>query len=182
MQQRMDTAVQESEIAEYYELNKQDFKLTKDIVKAIFVKIPEEFADREQLITWSSNLTAENMIELRDYCVQYAKNYDIIDDYWVDFDVVKRNLPQQITDNKRFLTENKYFETTDSVYYYLVYIQEFKLINELAPVEYVYDNIKNLILNRRKIEFLKEVENNVFTEGIRQNKFKIFKSEIDENQ
>ena len=46
--------------------------------------------------------------------------------------------------------------------------------NELAPVEYVGPNIKNLILNKRKIEFLKQIEENVYKEGIRNNKFKIY--------
>jgi hypothetical protein len=62
----------------------------------------------------------------------------------------------------------------DSVYYYLVNINDYKLKNELAPVEYVETNIKNLILNKRKIEFLKQIEENVYKEGIRQNKFKIY--------
>ena len=63
----------------------------------------------------------------------------------------------------------------DSNYYYLVSIQDYKLKNELAPIEYVKDNIKNLILNRRKIDFLKQMEDNVYKEGIRKNKFKIYK-------
>jgi hypothetical protein len=44
----------------------------------------------------------------------------------------------------------------------------------LAPVEYVETDIKNLILNKRKIEFLKQIEENIYKEGIRQNKFKIY--------
>ena len=51
---------------------------------------------------------------------------------------------------------------------------DYKLKNEQAPLEYVKENIKNLILNRRKIEFLKQIENNVYSEGIRKNNFKIY--------
>jgi len=182
LRQRMDTTVNETQIVDYYESNTENFKLNKAIVKAIYVQIPEEFAEPEQLKEWSNNPTDENIIELRDYCVQFAKNYNIITNHWVDFEVINRNIPQQIEDAERFLTQNTFFETTESDYYYLLFINDYKLKGELAPIEYVQDNIKNLILNRRKIEFLKEVENNVYTEGVRQNKFKILKRETNETE
>jgi hypothetical protein len=68
-------------------------------------------------------------------------------------------------------------EHSDDDYYYLVSILDYKLKNESAPLEFVEDNIKNLILNRRKIDFLKQVENNIYTEGIEKNKFEILKTE-----
>lgn len=180
MKQRMDTTVSEAQILEYYEANKENFKLSKNIVKAIFVKTPEEFAQPDQLKAWCTNPTEEDIIELRDFCTQYAKSYDISTDRWVDLQLVAKNIPQQIEEPERFLKNNSLIELTNDGYYYLVSIQDYKLKNELAPVEFFSDNIKNLIINRRKIEFLKEVENNVYKEGIRKNKFKINKREANE--
>ncbi|MFW6310026.1 MAG: hypothetical protein ACOC1D_02905 [Prolixibacteraceae bacterium] len=182
MKQRMDTTVSEAQILEYYNANKENFKLSKNIVKAIFVKTPEEFAEPEQLIKWCTNPAEEDIIELRDYCIQYAKNYAFFTDNWVDFGLVAKSIPQQINNPEEFLKQNNRIELTEDGYYYLVSIQDYKLKNELAPVEFVADNIKNLIINKRKIEFLKEVENNVYTEGIRKNKFKINKRETNETE
>ena len=120
MRQRMDTTVNEAQILEYYEPNKENFKLNKNIVKAIFVKVPEEFAEPEQLKEWSKNPTDENIIELRDYCVQFAKSYDIFIDKWVDFDIVARNVPTQIENVERFLEQNENLEITESDYYYYI--------------------------------------------------------------
>jgi hypothetical protein len=116
----------------------------------------------------------EGINGLRQYCIQYAKSFDFFADNWVDFDMVKNNLPSEIIDSKQFLDRNNQIEQKDSNYYYLVSIQDYKLLNDLAPIEYVENNIKNLILNKRKIEFLKQVEENVYKEGVRQNKFKIY--------
>lgn len=96
------------------------------------------------------------------------------DDKWVNFEIVINNIPEEITDEKQFLNRNKQIELKDSIYYYLVTIEDYKLLNELAPMEYVENNIKNLILNTRKIEFLKQVEDNIYKEGVRQDKFKIY--------
>ncbi len=182
MKQRMDTTVSEAQILEYYNANKENFKLSKNIVKAIFVKTPEEFAEPEQLIKWCTNPAEEDIIELRDYCIQYAKNYAFFTDNWVDFGLVAKSIPQQINNPEEFLKQNNRIELTEDGYYYLVSIQDYKLKNELAPAEFVADNIKNLIINKKKIEFLKEVENKVYTEGIRKNKFKINKRETNETE
>ena len=174
MRQRMDTTVTKKQIEEYYDANPENFNLSKNIVKAIFLKIPREVANPQLLKSMAKNTTEEGLNELREYCLQYAKGFDIFINNWVDFEVVKNNLPSEITDSERFLTGNKQIELNDSNYYYLVSIQDYRLKNELAPLEFVENNIKNLILNQRKIEFLKEVEENIYLEGIRQNKFKIY--------
>ncbi len=175
--QRMDTTVTNEQIREYYALHPDMFLLKKNIVKAIFLKIPHETADPAHLKNLCNNTTTEGIIEIRDYCLQYAKLFDIFTDRWVDFQTVLKNMPDNIGNAEQFLQENKMIEQKDSNYYYLVAVHDYKLKNEPAPVEYVKENIKNLLLNRRKINFLKELENNVYSEGIKKNKFKIFNRE-----
>ncbi len=174
MNQQMDTLVTQQQIEQYYNANTDNFKLNNIIVKAIFIKIPIEVANPKLLKEMVEDNSEEGMNAIREYCIQYAKGFDFFNNNWVDFEIVKRNIPGEITDERQFLARNNQIELKDSIYYYLVNIQDYKLKNELAPVEYVESNIKNLILNKRKIEFLKQIEENVYKEGIRQNKFKIY--------
>ena len=95
-------------------------------------------------------------------------------DRWVDFEMIQNNLPQALSDKERLLPGKKQIEAKDSNYYYLVSIQDYRLKNQVAPLEYVEDNIRNLILNQRKIALLKDVEENIYKEGVRQNKFTIY--------
>jgi hypothetical protein len=182
IKQRMDTTISEQQVLNYYDENPEKFILNKNIVKAIFMKIPNEFANPEQLKNMCSDTSTEGIIELRDYCLQYAKVFDIFIDRWVDFQMVAKYIPETIENPDQFLQNNEVVERTDSDYYYLISIHDYKLKNEPAPIEYVEENIKNLILNRRKIDFLKQLENNVYTEGIEKNKFEILKTEINGNE
>ncbi len=175
VRQRMDTVVTPEQINDYYEQNRQTFLLDRSIVKAVFIKIPNDLANPSMLKEMVKDDSEEGRIELRDYCMQYAKNFEIATDKWIDFAVLNRNLPQPIDDPETFLARNKTSEMNDANYYYLVHIQDYMLANDLAPLEFVENNIKNLILNRRKIEFLKELEENIYTEGERQNKFRIYR-------
>ena len=180
MKQRMDTTVTEQQIEDYYNEYSENFNLPRNIVKAIYIKIPQEYANPEQLKKMCSNTTDEGLTELREYCLQYAKGFDIFMDNWVDFEMVLKNIPKEIDNPERFLQQNQWIELEDSNYYYIVSIQDYKLKNEQAPLEYMKDNIKNLILNRRKIAFLKQLEDNVYTEGVRKNKFKIYNEKDNE--
>lgn len=174
MNQQMDTLVTKEQIEEYYSSNRDNFKLSHNIVRAIFLKIPIELAKTDLIKNLVQDDSEEGKNALREYCIQYAKSFDFFNNNWVNFRVVKNNVPEPIEDEQRYLSRNNQIEITDSAYYYLVNIRDHKLAGEPAPVEYVERNIRNLILNKRKIDFLKQVEDNIYKEGIRQNKFEIY--------
>lgn len=180
LKQRMDTVVSTDEIEQFYKANQTTFKLDRCIVKAVFVKLPNDIGDPEYLKQLLADNTDEGQSELYDYCMQYAKSFEFALDKWIDFQVLNRNLPLAIENPETFLPRNTMKEMNDSNYYYLVRIHDYVLTNELAPLEFVKNNIKNLILNQRKVEFLKTLENNIYTEGERQKKFKIYNRKINE--
>jgi len=182
MAQRMDTTVSNAEIREVYTQNSENFKLNKCIVKGVFMQVPTDLADPEILKEMAGNASEEGINETRDYCLKYAKRYEIFTDRWVELSLMLANIPLNIENPENFLHENQFIEHTDSSHYSLIAIHEYKLKNEQAPLEYVADNIKSLILNRRKIAFLKEVENNIYLEGVNKNTFKIYNVKTNETK
>jgi len=177
----MDTLVTQQQIEQYYNANQYNFKLSNNIVKAVFIKVPLEVANPKKIKGLVDDDSAKGENDLREFCIQYAKVFDSFNKNWINFDLVKKNIPAEFNDEKQFLTRNNLIELKDSNYYYLVSIHDYKLQNELAPIEYVEGNIKNLIINKRKIEFLKQIEENVYKEGVRQSKFKIYKQQNNRN-
>jgi hypothetical protein len=73
--------------------------------------------------------------------VQYAKSFDLFNESWVDFDVVLKNIPRNQRSGTIF-TRNNRIEVNDSNYYYLVSIQDYRLRNDEAPMEYVKKTLK----------------------------------------
>lgn len=176
MKQRMDTVVTDEQIETYYNNNQSNFNLNYSIVKATFVMIPGELANPELVKELVADTSPEGLDELRDYCGQYAKKVNISADEWISFQALKKNFPAEVEDDARFLSRNQLYEMNDSNYYYLVSIHDYKLTNDLAPIDFVRNNIKNLILNQRKIRFLKEIEENIYTEGVRKKKFRKYET------
>jgi hypothetical protein len=91
-------------------------------------------------------------------------------------DMVLKNIPAVIKDQDQFLERNRFVETTDMNYYYIVYIRDYRLSGSISPVEYVQNDIRNLILSKQKIEFLKQIEKDIYKEGIDKNKVKLYKT------
>jgi len=177
MAEKLDTTVSIQEITSFYNKNKENFSLGTDLIKGIYIKIPLQVIQPERAKAFCENTSGASMRELQAFCTRYAADYDFYTDKWVDAAVIFQNVPDAPEDIGSFISQNPVWENRDARFYYMICIQGFRLQGSDAPLEYIHDNIKNLIINERKTDFLKKVEDDVYTEGIRKNKFKIYEYE-----
>lgn len=173
MLQKMDTAVSEQEILDYYDNHIRNFNLQNSILKILFLKLPREAPNIERARVWFRSDNQNDMQNLESYAYQFADKFDDFGERWISINFLFRELPAEIGDITNFLRNNQYYETSDSSYYYFVNIRDFRLRGAMAPLEYVREDIKTIILNNRKIAFLQELENGIYNEGIKENSFRI---------
>jgi hypothetical protein len=176
IKQKMDTILKSTDIQKYFDEHRESFILNRNIVKAIYIKVPVEVSSPENLKELCSSNTPIKQAKLNEYCLSYAKAYDRFNDEWVAADMVLKNIPEQITDQKQFLERNQFTESSDKIYYYIVCIRDYRLEGQVSPIEYVENDIRNLILSKQKIEFLKQIEKDIYKEGLDENKVKLFKT------
>lgn len=174
VRQKMDTMVSDAEVRQYYISNLETFVLPKNIVRAAVIKVPVKKARPDQIKLLCQDETDKNFRDLREYCSQNAKSFDLYNPNWVDFDMILNNVPGTIENQEEFLTKRKVLENSDQNYYHLIYIYDYYLKGQQAPVEYYSSQIKSLILNKRKMEFLKKVEGEIYNEGVRNKKFELY--------
>ncbi len=175
MKQKMDTIVKDIDIQKYFNEHRESFILNRNIVKAIYIKVPLEVSSPENLKNLCASDAKDKVARLNEYCVSYAKAYDRFNDQWVAADMVLKNTPVVITDQDNFLQRNRFSESSDMNYYYIVCIRDYRLSGQVSPIEYVQNDIRNLILSKQKIEFLKQIEKDIYKEGLDKNKVKIYK-------
>ncbi len=175
LKQKMDTLVLENEILSYYEENTKNFLLNQNVVKGTFIKVPLSAPQLDQLRRWSWNNREEDLDQMEKYCLSYAEKYEDFNDTWVYFSSIRSQLPMRMSDPTRYLRSYRNIETSDDQYRYLVHITEYLTEGETAPVEMVAEDIRSIILNKRKIEFLKELEHQVYKDGATRNQFEIYR-------
>lgn len=176
MKQKMDTTVKETDVQDYFSKNKESFILNRNIVKAIYIKIPLEVSSPENIKELCASNDPEKQARLNEYCMTYAKAYDRFNDQWVAADLVLTNTPVETTNQQSILERNRFIESSDTNYYYIVFIRDYRLSGQISPVEYVFNDIRNLILSKQKIQFLKQIEKDIYKEGLDSKKVKLFKT------
>ncbi len=175
LQQKMDTTVRDREIDSYYEENSKNFVLTQNVVKGTFIKIPLSAPDQDQLRRWSWNNREQDLDQMEKYCVSYAEKYNDFNDAWLDFSTIREQLPRRISNPVSYLNSYRNIDNRDSIFRYIVHISDHLTEGEVAPVELVREDIVTIILNKRKIEFIKDLEHRVYTEGVSKNQFEIYR-------
>ena len=175
LQQKMDTTITADEINRYYEEYKDEFILTDNLMKAVYLKIPIELVNPENVKALCEDDSHEKLHQLDEYGVQYAKAYDRFGDMWVKTSTIFSLLPEVISNEAQMIKRSKFIEISDPGYYYIVCIRDYRLKGDFAPLQHVNNEIKNIIRNKRKVQFLRDIEEDVYKEGLASNKFKIYK-------
>jgi hypothetical protein len=172
LNQKFDTLVELDEVLNYYEINKKKYILNKNVFKGRFI-IVDKFAPnikRLYQIFRSNNL--EDINELTNYCILYSKEYYLNDSSWIYFDQIKKKLPADITSNN-YLLNTRFDVFEDEKLLYLLEIRNYKFKGDLSPFEIEKEKIKSLILNRKKIKYLDQLENDLIINAKALKKIKI---------
>lgn len=173
LKEKFDTVVTENEVRKYYDKFSGEFKLEFNIVKAIFIKIPRTVKDQYKIKNWYWSDKEELLKQLEDYCIDNADEFDIASE-WVRFDELLSKIPTSIPNQEQFFKYNKIIDAQDSLNKYYVNIKDYKLVGDTTPIKFVNKKIQSIILNKRKIEMLKEIENSIYEKALSNNDFKIY--------
>jgi len=172
--QKLDTTVSREEIQKYYDKNTSNFTLDKNLVRVLYIELPQNSPNISNVKKWISKDSEDNISKLKDYCYQYAKKYDDFNNNWIGFEELLNKIPLEINKPQRFLKYNNTLEEKDSLFHYFVKINEYKLKGTSAPVSYVEDKIKSVILNKRKHRLLEKLEKDLYNEALNRNEFIIY--------
>jgi hypothetical protein len=172
--QKMDTTVTDSEMENYYVSNLNTFSLTTNLVKTLFIKLPATTPDVEKVRKLYKSSVPEEIRTLEDYCSQFALRYDDYDDAWIPFTQLLMEVPLESEDQEGWLARNSAVELKDDKFVYFITIREYRLRNSVAPFEYIRGQVKTIILNNRRNDFLQKLEDGIYNEAVRSNTLKVF--------
>jgi hypothetical protein len=174
IKQNLDTVFDDSEIKTYYKNNVDNFILKQNIVRATFVKVPKNAPKINKLKDWVFSQDEDDKKSLKSYCLSFSVAYHIADSTWMIFDDLVRNSPLMEIPNKvQFLKANPNYETEDENYLYFLKVDEYRISDNVSPLEFVTDEIKNIILNKRKVELAKKLEDEVYENALEHKDFEI---------
>ena len=173
----LNTQVTQEEIEFYYHERSENFLLKQNIVQCIFAKIPSSAPDISQIRRNIRNFPNTDIEDIKNYCYQFADLSFLDDSVWIGLDELVVNTPLASLQNKtQFLEKTVYSETRDEGYIYLFRIVEYKISDQVAPLEYVKEDIENIIINKRKLALKKELHETIYEEALKTKKFEVYRN------
>ena len=172
----VDTVVTQEEIEKTYNENKSLFVVQSTLIKAIYVKIITDMPETENIKQRCHWLNPSSIKRFEDLCILYAEKYDIFDNKWIYIHELLRLLPAGINDGdlEKTLQIYRFYETKDEKYSYFIRQQDILQKGAQSPLEKEWENIRNIILNKRKRELIQKFEEEIYNTGIDNNDAKIY--------
>ncbi len=174
VKKNIDTLVNSNEAQSYYESNKKAFKLNEELVKLRYVHLDENMIDFESIKTKFKRFNNDDKKELDSISIQF-KSFALNDTVWVRYSQVLNKIPLLLTENKdKLLKKTNFVQLKDSLGVYLMHVNNVLLRNETAPLQYVKSTIDQIVINKRKLELIRELEKEITKDAIKNKEFEIY--------
>lgn len=171
---QLDTSFDENEIKSYYEAHLENFRLNEDLVKLRFINMDKNSLDFKDIKRNFIQFKEKDKSDLDKIALQF-KAYSFNDSVWVSSSLVFNRIgPLNDMNKSQLLKKSNFLELEDSLEVYLVYVNDVLLRNDQAPLEYARSTIKQIILNKRKAELVKELEKDITRDAIENKQFEIY--------
>ncbi|MEE9361304.1 MAG: peptidyl-prolyl cis-trans isomerase [Cellulophaga sp.] len=174
VQQLQDATLSSEELEAYYEKEKENFKLKEKLVKLRFIALPKQFLNKRGVIEKLKRFNKEDVNYLDSIGVQFKKmNFN--DSIWVNLHRVLQEIPALTNENEvRYLKKSQFFEIQDSIGVYLGKVTDVLEVNDVAPLSFVRSRIEQIILNRRRLNYIRKLETEIIDEAIKEKEFEIY--------
>ena len=174
IRQQLDTIITDSQIETYYQEHQNDFILIKNIVRAMYVVI-ENNKKIEKHFMKLFQLPDSVLLDSLEYnCKQYSNDYYLDTAAWLPFDDVLKSIPVKTYNKELFLKNNRFIKVKDKSNIYLINFVDFKIKNDISPLELEEENIRSIILNSRKTDFIKSLHEKLYNDAALKNEFEIY--------
>ncbi|HRV54264.1 MAG TPA: peptidyl-prolyl cis-trans isomerase [Mangrovimonas sp.] len=171
---KIDSTVTLEEARKYYDENKEVFKLNEELIKFRYINLQENRSDFEDIKKKFQRFNEEDKKELDSISIQF-KSYSLNDSIWVKVSQVLDKIPVANASNKEeLLKKSNFIQLKDSLGVYLMHINDVLLRNDTAPLEYVKPTIDQIVINRRKLEFINDLKTDITKDAIKNKQFELY--------
>ena len=169
--QKLANDISEEEINAYYEKNKELFRLDNPLFKGLFIKVPLSSPDLGNVRVWYRKNNQDIIEKLEKYSLRNAVSYDYFYDRWTSVPDVAAKIPLKVLDtDANYLDKNRNVEVKDTAFCYFLHIEDFLGKDKQKPLDFARDEIKEILINLKRVEFINKVKEDLYQRASDRNK------------
>ena len=172
--QGSDSTISRVQLRDFYDREKENYKLKEKLVKIRFAELPKQFLNKKAVVESLKSFGPKDRAYLDSVGVQFRKlNFN--DSIWIKASRVINEIPPLTHENQgKYLNNSQFFELEDANGVYLAKILEVRNVNDVAPLAYIEPTLKQVLLNRRKLAYARKLETELIDEAIKDKEFEIY--------
>ena len=185
VERRMPKSIPDSAVQTIYDRMPDRFILDESIVKGVLLVVPNDAPNLSKLKQWllkigterqeKKNSKATNVLDdIEKYVYQNASGYELFTDQWTTVTALTRQMPVERADLETKLKYGNRIEISDSTQTFILQVTEKHMRGEKMPVEYARPQIEKIILNARRVEFLRKERERLYNDAVQEKKIKFF--------
>ena len=171
--ENMNLEVSPYELDSLYDNYKETFKLTEELFKIRFIYISKLNPDIRLFKKKLRRFNIDDVKYLDSLSFQFNR-FSLNDSIWRNKNEVFYQLPNLKKVNKYMLKKSNFIEIKDSLGLYLIIINDMLKSNQYAPLEYVSETLKRMVINKRKLVFIDQLRKDITKDAIKNKSFEIY--------
>ncbi len=172
---KLDSTISGTEYQEYYEANKDNFRLNEVLVQMRYVQVAPDYSGLAMVKEKFSRFNLKDRSQLNSQDFKFI-SHNFNDSLWVQKETLLKVLPVLKSKSDEVLKKSNFTQLEDSLGVYLVKIQNVLKPNDIAPLSFIKPTLQQIILNQRKLELIKELEKDITKDAIKSENFEIYKN------
>lgn len=173
---RLDTVISAHEIVAFYNENKDNFRLSEELVKLRYIYLNKNNSAVNKITERFRRFNNKDRKMLDSLTIQF-KRHSFNDSIWVKMTQVLKKIPLITASGKEnYLKKSQFFDVSDSLGVYLIYVKDVARIYDAAPLDYVKPTVRQIILNQRKVALIRDLERDIINDAIRKKQFEVYES------
>ncbi len=173
VKERLDTTITITEKEEFYNQNKEAYRLVSSIIRVRYAKMP---ANQKDIKIFKSLWIKQDVDAMMEFCQKYQLDHSFNDSNWITFANLEIKLPQDLFSLNQVKSKKSLDKEYDGVQYF-VKVLEYKDENKIAPLPYIEDKIAKVILYNRKINLLTTIKEKLYERELEFKRIKTYNLE-----
>ena len=169
----LDSLVSQDELLDFYQKSKDQYKLESPIFRCHFIKAPLDAPQISQMEEWWSSNSPSDLKALSNWCNANASVHHLKDSTWYKIVDIGAYMPQGFLTVDNFENKKQFIEKDDE-FIYLFEMKELIKKDEIAPLAFIENQAKKVILHKRKTQLLEELKDKLYDEALRNNGVSIY--------
>jgi hypothetical protein len=172
--ERLDTAVTDENIEDYYNRHQEKFVLGRPLVKARYLRIHTDSPGLEPIRKKMGSSEVDDLVEADSLAFSAAMKFSTWNNDWIDVTVLSREFGMPYESMMASMKDGWIRQDDTLGVTSLAYVPEVMRKGEVAPVGYCAPQIRDIIISTRKQNLISVLEQDLLNDARENGQFVIF--------